>query len=114
MTERDVFLAVIDLPDPTARAAYLDAACGGDAALRARVEALIRSHDNAGSFLAAPAVTAPAPGPAATRAFAAAPGAEASRTGGTPGPDADDEALGFLAPPQRPDSLGRIGHYEVL
>ena len=28
---------------------------------------------------------------------------------------ADDEVpLGFLAPPTRPDSLGRIGHYEVL
>ena len=25
-----------------------------------------------------------------------------------------DDALGFLATPRRPDSLGRIGHYEVL
>src|SRR5438105_12126302 len=115
MTERDVFLAVLDLPEPAARAAYLEAACGGDAAKRARVEALLRSHEAAGSFLAEPAVAAPEPGHAATRAFAAAPDAEDTRTGGgTSAPDAEDEALGFLAPPQRPDSLGRIGHYEVL
>src|SRR5438034_8988698 len=106
MTERDIFLAVLDLPDPTARAAYIDAACGGDNARRARVEALIRSHDAAGSFLAEPAVAAPEPGQAVTRSLAADAVAESTPT--------DDEALGFLAPPQRPDSLGRIGHYEVL
>src|SRR4051794_23595987 len=102
MTERDIFLAVLDLPDPAARAAYLDAACGADAARRARVEALLRSHEAAGSFLAEPAVAAPRPDHAATRTIA-----------GDSGPD-DDEALGFLAPPERADSLGRIGHYEVL
>src|SRR5437660_3852008 len=105
MTERDIFLAVLDLPDPKARAAYLDAACAGDAARRARVEALLRSHEAAGSFLAEPAVAAPEPERAATETTAAT-------SAGDLGPD--DEALGFLAPPQRPDSLGRIGHYEVL
>jgi regulation of enolase protein 1 (concanavalin A-like superfamily) len=113
MTERDIFLAVLDLPDPAARAAYLDAACAGDAARRARVEALLRSHEAAGSFLAAPAVAAPEPDRAATRTLGPDAGAGSTPTGGgTPGPE--DEALGFLAPPQRPDSLGRIGHYEVL
>jgi hypothetical protein len=102
MTERDIFLAVLDLPDPAARAAYLDAACGGDTARRARVDALIRSHQAAGSFLAEPAVL----GQAATRTFDMDSAAES-----TPG---DDEALGFLAPSQRPDSLGRIGQFEVL
>src|SRR5213079_2724698 len=29
-------------------------------------------------------------------------------------PDDQADALAFLAPPGRPDSLGRIGHYEVL
>jgi serine/threonine protein kinase/WD40 repeat protein len=33
------------------RATFLDAACGDDAALRQRVEALLRSHEEAGSFL---------------------------------------------------------------
>src|SRR5438132_3846621 len=110
MTERDIFLAVLDLPDPAARAAYLDAACGGDANRRARVEALIRSHDAAGSFLAEPAVAAPEPD-RATRTLSPDAG-DSTPTADTSSPP--DEALGFLSPPRRPDSLGRIGHYEVL
>src|SRR5437588_596926 len=38
------------------RSAYLDEACAGDPDLRRRVEALLRSHDEAGSFLGRPAV----------------------------------------------------------
>jgi len=37
------------------RSAYLDNACGNDAALRARAEALLKADDQAGSFLDAPA-----------------------------------------------------------
>jgi hypothetical protein len=48
MSEREIFLAAIDLPDPAARAAFLDRACGGDAALRERVEALLTAHAGAG------------------------------------------------------------------
>src|SRR6476646_1626036 len=105
MTERDIFLAVLDLPEQAARASYLDAACGGDAARRARVEALLRSHEAAGSFLAEPAVAAAEPGRDATRTFAAPH---------PPGTAPDDDDLGFLTPSRRPDSLGRLGHYEVL
>src|SRR5436309_9595003 len=105
MTERDIFLAVLDLPDAKARAAYLDAACGGDAARRAHVDALINSHKAAGSFLAEPAVAAPELGQAVTRSLADDAGADSTPT---------DDALGFLAPSQRPDALGRIAQYEVL
>src|SRR5438876_8475603 len=84
MTERDIFLAVLDLPDPAARAAYLDAACGGDADRRARVEALLRAHDAAGSFLAAPAVAAPEPDHAATRTLPPTPDADSTHTGSRP------------------------------
>ena len=43
-------------------AAFLDQACAGDAALRARVEELLRAHDSAASFLEAPpAAVASAP-----------------------------------------------------
>jgi WD40 repeat protein/serine/threonine protein kinase len=56
MTEREIFLAVLDLPEPAARAQYLDRACSGDPARRARVEALLLAHDTAGSFLGSPAV----------------------------------------------------------
>ncbi|MET0647123.1 MAG: protein kinase [Pyrinomonadaceae bacterium] len=38
------------------RDAYLTTACGGDAELRRQVEMLIRSHDQAGSFIEEPAV----------------------------------------------------------
>src|SRR5262245_61161487 len=37
---------------PTERAAYLDRACAGEPDVRARVEALLRAHDEAGLFLA--------------------------------------------------------------
>ena len=47
------------LPDPAAQAAHLDAACAGDAALRAEVESLLAAHDEAGTFLDAPATGAP-------------------------------------------------------
>jgi hypothetical protein len=40
---------------PERRPAYLDSACGADAELRAEVESLIASHEEAGSqFLGAP------------------------------------------------------------
>ena len=35
MSERDIFLALLDLPDAAARTAYLDDACRGDATQRA-------------------------------------------------------------------------------
>jgi serine/threonine protein kinase/tetratricopeptide (TPR) repeat protein len=42
---KSLFLAASELNDPTERAAYLDRECGGDAELRARVEALLRAND---------------------------------------------------------------------
>jgi serine/threonine protein kinase len=42
---KSVFLAASDLTDPAARDAYLVRECGGDAELRARVEALLRAND---------------------------------------------------------------------
>jgi serine/threonine protein kinase/tetratricopeptide (TPR) repeat protein len=54
MNERTIFTAALDHDDPAERAAYLDRACAGDAGLRHRVEALLRSHLEAGSFLRPP------------------------------------------------------------
>ncbi len=107
MTEREIFLAVLDLPDLAARAQFLHAACGGDPVLRARVESLLVSHDKAGSFLGSPAVQPPEPNESATLEFSNA---------ATPDDDADksDADITFLTPASRPDSLGRLGHYEVL
>ena len=55
MTERSIFLAALDRPDPAERAAYLDQACAGDAELRRRVEDLLEAHDEPGDFLEPPA-----------------------------------------------------------
>src|ERR1035441_7191164 len=44
-----VFATALELPADQ-RGAYLDQACAGDVALRRRVEALLRVHDEAGSF----------------------------------------------------------------
>jgi eukaryotic-like serine/threonine-protein kinase len=50
-----IFDAAVELP-PERRAAYLHEACAGDDALRQRVEALLRAHQAAESFMTRPAV----------------------------------------------------------
>jgi serine/threonine protein kinase len=50
----DIFLAALERTSAE-RCAYLDKACGADAALRQRVEALLSAHEDAGSFLEKPA-----------------------------------------------------------
>src|ERR1700677_3091693 len=84
---QSVFLAASEIEGPAERAKFLDGACDGDADLRFRVEALLRAHNESDSLLD-------------QTALAAHP--------------AEDVPLGFLAPATRHDSLGRIGHYEVL
>ena len=54
MTDRDLFIAALELDDPAARRAYLRDACGDDSATRQRVEALVQVYENAGSFLESP------------------------------------------------------------
>jgi eukaryotic-like serine/threonine-protein kinase len=54
MNERDIFTAALQHDGQAARAAYLDQACGSDAALRKRVEILLQVYDQAGSFLEGP------------------------------------------------------------
>jgi serine/threonine protein kinase/WD40 repeat protein len=48
---RDIFNEAVEIADARQRAAYLAAACGADAALRQRIEELIRANDDAGPFL---------------------------------------------------------------
>ncbi len=52
--EQAVFAEALQRAAPEARAAYLDGACGAEAALRGRVEALLRAVENAGDFLESP------------------------------------------------------------
>jgi WD40 repeat protein/tRNA A-37 threonylcarbamoyl transferase component Bud32 len=87
VTERTIFLTALDKTDPAARAAYLDQACAGKPALRQRIEQLLESHRQAGSFLDVPAMEQLAGG---------------------------EHGLTFLAPCREPGGLGRLDHYDVL
>ena len=51
-----IFDAAVELPSER-RAAYLQEACAGDETLRQRVEALLRAHELAGTFMDSPAPT---------------------------------------------------------
>ena len=57
--EAAIFDAAMELP-PEQRAAHLDHACGGDAALRQRIESLLNACESACEFLASPSVPAAA------------------------------------------------------
>src|SRR5437660_763408 len=50
-----IFQAALDLKAEE-RQAYLDEACGGDAALRREIESLIDAYERAGSFIERPAI----------------------------------------------------------
>src|SRR5215471_2215543 len=56
---KSIFQAALE-HDAANRGAYLDAACGADAAVRREVESLIASHESAGSFIELPAFQAAA------------------------------------------------------
>jgi serine/threonine protein kinase len=63
---QELFLDVVDLPLDQ-REAAVEAACGADAELKRRLEALLRAHDDPGSFLDAPPTRPPlAPAPERT------------------------------------------------
>jgi serine/threonine protein kinase/Flp pilus assembly protein TadD len=55
-TEESIFAEALEQPSAEARAAFLDAACGGDSELRVRLENLLKSHSGAGSFLRRPLI----------------------------------------------------------
>ena len=58
----EIFADAIELP-AAERAAFLDQACRGDPALRARIESLLSGHDSASDFLKDPPIERPAPPP---------------------------------------------------
>src|SRR6266545_5544630 len=53
---RELFVGALEKP-PSERAAFLDAACGGDAGLRRRVEDLLCEREELGGFLETPALS---------------------------------------------------------
>jgi eukaryotic-like serine/threonine-protein kinase len=90
-----IFFAALEKATPAERAAYLEEACAGDDGLRSRVEKLLAAQPQVGQFLERPVIQAEG----------------VATLGGVENAAAD---LSFLTPSIRPDSLGRLGHYEVL
>jgi serine/threonine protein kinase len=116
MTEREIFEGALDHPEPAQRRAYLDRACGGNAALRARIEALLQSHESASQFLNVPVGEQLTPAACST--------AHTVDSGQAPGRHAEDDDspervasspdLSFLAPSSKPGLLGTLAHYDIL
>jgi eukaryotic-like serine/threonine-protein kinase len=120
MTEEQVFLAALDLPNGADRTAYLDEVCGQNTELRHQVEELLAAHECSGQFLDEPAAEQMAAGPQSPTAQTVALNAEgddamadSKKTNASPSEDGPED-LQFLSPSSRPDSLGRLGHYEIL
>jgi WD40 repeat protein len=98
-----IFSAALGTESPEEQAAYLDEACAGDPDLRARIEALLQAHKEAGSFLGKPALAPAAEEPEAKVNSEEAPaqptGADAFPTGveanTTPPPPAGTEVRSF-------------------
>src|SRR5436305_11376273 len=103
MNDRSILLEALDREDSAQRSAFLETACAGDTALRQRVEDLLRSHAEAGGFLAKPAPERLAEGQT-----------NGETQGEIPAGAEESADLGFLTPSDKPGALGRLGHYEIL
>jgi WD40 repeat protein len=104
MNERAIFIEALG-KQTAERTEYLATTCGPDTTLRRRIEALLRSHEQAGAFL----------GETAPQRLAAEFATPELAGDMTAGPDRADpaEPLDFLAPSTDPTALGRLGHYEI-
>jgi serine/threonine protein kinase/WD40 repeat protein len=108
------FLAAVEVADPAERAAVLDRECASDLQLRRRVEALLQAHEAPASILGRPAVT-PLPAGVVQLDDGAPPYSETAAMSQLGEPSAVTALdLAFLEPATKPETLGRIGHYEVL
>jgi hypothetical protein len=116
----EIFLQAIEAGSPAEQVAVLETSCRDDAELRRKVEALLRAHDGAGSFLDRPASELAA-GPAgaatqaATRSVPVSVGAPPADHEATEAFGPDPAAADGAAP--RPIAEGpgtRIGPYKLL
>jgi tetratricopeptide (TPR) repeat protein len=100
MSEESLFHRALEKPGGE-RAAFLEQACGGDDALRRRVEALLEAHDNPGSFLRHP--------PVALGATAVARPGRQDEDGPAPAPGESPQT-----PPDAEGPGSRIRRYKLL
>lgn len=101
--DEEIFAAALRIPTIADRMAYLDQACAGDAGQRVRIARLLAALDDAGSFLNKPLADVAAMG---ATLESAANGSDCSAT-------AARVPLDFLAPSDRPETLGKLGPYIV-
>lgn len=55
MSERELFMAALEIDDPAARAKYLDESCAGNDTLRRRIDELLGAVEHGEAFMAGPA-----------------------------------------------------------
>ncbi|MFI4851676.1 MAG: serine/threonine-protein kinase [Gimesia chilikensis] len=124
MNEESIFTAAIAIDSPEERDQFLDSACGDNLELRQAVQRLLKLSDSAGSFLEHPILEVPPdfdgvnPITVSGNRFTPDAGCEGA-LGGTdmkqnPHRESDEAPLSYLEPASREDSLGLLGHYEVL
>ena len=113
MNEREIFMAALDRESPDERTRYLGQACGNDRELRRRVDALLQSYADSGSFLERPVLADEATLGLDSITDRAGPPPRADDQADLPDPNSDPVSLDFLQPSDAPDSLGRLGQYEV-
>ncbi len=117
-----IFAQALERTDPAARADFLDRACGDDAALRRRVEALLAAHNRAGQFSEPGSLSAQIPRidqtGEATAAFVPEVGSPAEQATGdqrTSGPSSSSPGPALA---ERPEGLvhGQViaGRYTLL
>src|SRR5688572_5790837 len=107
MNERSIFEAALEMNTPAERLAFLDQACAGNATMRRRIEALLESHVGAGSFLEMPV-------PERLAEHLSIPAGATETPRNRPPDHSVGVTLEFLAPSHNSNSLGRLGHYEIL
>ena len=110
-----LFAEALELTDPAARAAYLDRACGDDAALRRRVEALLAAHDGAGRFVEGVTTDVSETTAAATLEKSPAPDAETRQPSELATAEEGSNGADFtIASAPRVDRPGRSGVAQVI
>ncbi len=117
--------AALERKTPAERSAFLDLVCGADAELRQRVEQLLATQfqlsDSLVQSIAVPTTGTLPPAhaaqePAPSDHTRLGPDADEMRRILSPRtvPDAGQRALPFLDPSTRPESKGRLAHFEIL
>jgi len=106
LNEKSVFLAALELADGCQRAAYLNKACSGNSLFRKRIEALLVEHERSGQFLSVPVLEQLAAGQDSQES-------EVTITTQGSGNQPEPIDFSFLEPSDEPNSLGKLGHYEV-